>query len=113
MITDINKGVFIRIYLYDMQSEYFSICIRCLVLWRTKICIYECNFPLKLTSVFFIYFHVLKKCGLTVTLAKMTRVCVCVGSVCTANLDKAIIGNNKCYMVFAGIRAKKRGYGAA
>lgn len=40
-------------------------------------------------------------------------VCVCVGSVCTANLDKAIIGNNKCYMVFAGIRAKKRGYGAA
>lgn len=41
--------------------------------------------------------------------------CVCVGggSVCTANLDKAIIGNNKCYMVFAGIRAKKRGYGAA
>lgn len=37
----------------------------------------------------------------------------CVGSVCTANLDKAIIGNNKCYMVFAGIRAKKRGYGAA
>lgn len=38
---------------------------------------------------------------------------VCVGSVCTANLDKAIIGNNTCYMVFAGVRAKKHEYGAA
>lgn len=82
MITDINKGVFIRIYLYDMQSEYFSICIRCLVLWRTKICIYECNFPLKLTSVFFYLFPCVKKMWVDSDSGKNDScVCVCVWEV--------------------------------